>query len=69
VIGVVSCVAGLYLSYTYNLAAGGLIVLVVTSFFLVCWIFAPRHGILARRMPNRPRHNEVDAAVSSRLSL
>jgi manganese/iron transport system permease protein len=52
-IGVLSCVAGLYLSYSYNLAAGGLIVLVVTSLFLICWIFAPRHGILARRLPNR----------------
>lgn len=54
-IGVLSCVAGLYLSYSYNLAAGGLIVLVVTSLFLICWVFAPRHGILARRLPNRRR--------------
>lgn len=53
-IGVVSSVAGLYLSYAYNLAAGGLIVLVVTGLFLACWIFAPRHGLLATRRTTRP---------------
>lgn len=48
-IGVLASVAGLYLSYVYNLAAGGLIVLVTTVVFLLCWTFAPRHGLLARR--------------------
>ncbi|MFD4790255.1 anchored repeat-type ABC transporter permease subunit [Streptomyces sp. NPDC058459] len=47
-IGASSAVAGLYLSYTYNLAAGGLIVLVVTAVFVLCWLFAPRHGLLTR---------------------
>ncbi len=37
VIGASSAVAGLYLSYYYNLAAGGLIVLVLTAAFLACW--------------------------------
>ena len=41
-------VAGLYLSFYYNLAAGGLIVLVITGVFLLAWLFAPRHGIIAR---------------------
>lgn len=50
-----SAVIGLYLSYAYNLAAGGLIVLVVTAIFLLCWVFAPRHGLL-RRLATRPRH-------------
>jgi manganese/iron transport system permease protein len=49
-IGVFSCVTGLYLSYTYNLAAGGLIVLVVTGLFLACWVFGPRHGLIAARL-------------------
>ncbi|MEU6441640.1 anchored repeat-type ABC transporter permease subunit [Streptomyces sp. NPDC047046] len=48
-VGAVSAVVGLYLSYTYNLAAGGLIVLVVTGVFVLCWLFAPRHGLLTRR--------------------
>jgi manganese/iron transport system permease protein len=47
-IGVLSSIAGLYLSYTFNLAAGGLIVLVVTGLFLLSWLLAPRHGLISR---------------------
>lgn len=32
-----SAFAGLYLSYVYNLAAGGLIVMVLTAVFVLCW--------------------------------
>lgn len=57
-IGAGSSVAGLYLSYIWDLAAGGLIVLTVTAAFLLCWFFAPRHGLLAklriRRTPAAP---------------
>ncbi|MGW4813332.1 anchored repeat-type ABC transporter permease subunit [Kitasatospora cineracea] len=47
VIGALSSLTGLYLSCAWNLAAGGLIVLVATAVFLLCWTFAPRHGLLA----------------------
>ncbi|GAB3948113.1 anchored repeat-type ABC transporter permease subunit [Kribbella albertanoniae] len=49
VIGAVSGLTGLYLSYAFNLAAGGLIVLTATAVFIACWVFAPRHGLLSRR--------------------
>ncbi|MCD9587166.1 anchored repeat-type ABC transporter permease subunit [Streptomyces sp. 8ZJF_21] len=52
-IGAGSAVLGLYLSYAYNLAAGGLIVLVVTGVFIVCWLLAPRHGLLTVRTHRR----------------
>ncbi|AUA08437.1 Manganese transport system membrane protein MntB [Streptomyces malaysiensis subsp. malaysiensis] len=52
-IGAGSAVLGLYLSYAYNLAAGGLIVLVVTGVFIVCWLLAPRHGLLTARTHRR----------------
>lgn len=56
VIAAISAVAGLYLSYWFNLAAGGLIVLVTTGIFLLSWGFAPRHGLLARiRARGHPR--------------
>ncbi|MEV3936663.1 anchored repeat-type ABC transporter permease subunit [Glycomyces sp. NPDC049804] len=42
-------VAGLYVSYHYNLAAGGMIVLVLTAMFLLAWLAAPKHGLLWRR--------------------
>jgi manganese/iron transport system permease protein len=53
-IGLLSCVAGLYLSYTFNLAAGGLIVLVVTGLFLVSWLLAPKHGLIRRTRRRGP---------------
>jgi manganese/iron transport system permease protein len=43
-----SALVGLYLSYHYDLASGGLIVLVITATFALSWTFAPRHGLLAR---------------------
>jgi len=36
-----ACTIGLYLSYWFNLAAGGLIVLVVTGLFLLSWLLPP----------------------------
>ncbi|MFI2430546.1 anchored repeat-type ABC transporter permease subunit [Streptomyces sp. NPDC018693] len=50
VIGGAGSVAGLYVSYAYDLAAGGSIVVVLTGMFAVTWLFAPRHGLLLRRM-------------------
>jgi len=57
-IGAGSAVVGLYLSYAFDLAAGGLIVLVVTAVFLTCWVAAPRHGLVARRRTSRPSPKE-----------
>ncbi|MEU6854043.1 anchored repeat-type ABC transporter permease subunit [Actinacidiphila alni] len=66
-IGTLSAVVGLYLSYTYNLAAGGLIVLVATAVFVACWFLAPRHGLLAglRRRRNVGPAARRPAAVGS----
>jgi manganese/iron transport system permease protein len=47
-LGGLSSLVGLYLSYAFDLAAGGLIVLVATAFFLLAWFLAPRHGLVAR---------------------
>ncbi|MEV6367179.1 anchored repeat-type ABC transporter permease subunit [Micromonospora musae] len=53
-IGVVCAVTGLYVSYYYNLASGGLIVLCLTLVFAGCWLAAPRYGLFARRRTGRP---------------
>jgi manganese/iron transport system permease protein len=58
-IGAFSGLTGLYLSYAFNLAAGGLIVLTATAVFVACWVFAPRHGLLSR-----PRRTSAAAVVS-----
>jgi manganese/iron transport system permease protein len=48
VLGAFGSVAGLYVSYHYNLAAGGMIVLVLTGMFLIAWLAAPKHGLIWR---------------------
>jgi manganese/iron transport system permease protein len=54
-IGVISGIAGLYISYYNDVAAGGTIVLVATAIFGAAWLFAPNHGwvithLLQRRL-------------------
>lgn len=45
-IGAVSGIVGLYLSYYISVASGAAIVLVCTAFFLVALLFAPRRGLV-----------------------
>jgi manganese/iron transport system permease protein len=47
-IGAVSALAGLYLSWWYDLPVGGTIVLTLTAVFLAAFALAPRHGLAAR---------------------
>ncbi|MGX1267047.1 anchored repeat-type ABC transporter permease subunit [Streptomyces phaeoluteigriseus] len=49
-IGCTGSVAGLYVSYTYDLAAGGSVVVVLTGLFVLTWCLAPRHGLIAKRI-------------------
>jgi len=41
--------AGAYLSYFLDGATGGIIVVLMTLLFLVAFVFAPKHGLLASR--------------------
>lgn len=50
VIGSASALTGLYLSWSLDLPVGGMIVLVATAVFLLAWFFAPRHGLVPRRL-------------------
>ena len=52
-IGMLSAVIGLSLSVRLDVASGGAIVLVVTSFFLVAFLFAPQHGVVLRWLRRR----------------
>jgi len=45
-VGILSGVIGLYLSFLLNVASGGTIVLVVTTFFLLAFLFAPQRGLI-----------------------
>ncbi|MEV7343295.1 anchored repeat-type ABC transporter permease subunit [Streptomyces sp. NPDC093544] len=57
-IGCAGSVAGLYVSYAYDLAAGGSVVVVLTGVFIITWCLAPRHGLLTRA----PRQRVTPAA-------
>ncbi|MGC7102729.1 anchored repeat-type ABC transporter permease subunit [Amycolatopsis lurida] len=50
VIGAVSALIGLYVSWSWDLPVGGTIVLVLTAGFLLAWLLGPRHGLLAKRL-------------------
>jgi len=45
-IGVISSISGMYLSYYFNLPSGPAIVLVATSFFMLSFLFSPHQGLI-----------------------
>ncbi|MBO9425897.1 metal ABC transporter permease [Labrenzia sp. R4_1] len=49
VIGSVTSCSGAYISYFLDGATGGIIVVLQTLIFLVAFVFAPKHGLLAAR--------------------
>jgi ABC-type Mn2+/Zn2+ transport system permease subunit len=53
IIGSVSSVAGLYLSFYANIASGAAVVLVCTFFFILAFLFAPERGLLWQRFRQR----------------
>lgn len=46
--GVLSALVGLYFSYVYNLPSGAVMVLALSVFFVIAFIFSPRQGVLPR---------------------
>lgn len=46
--GAISSMIGLYFSFEHNLASGPVIVLVATVFFILAFLFSPKHGLLWR---------------------
>ena len=50
-LGALSSVVGLYISYYVNIVSGSAIVLTATAFFLLAFLFNPRQGLLTRRKP------------------
>ena len=49
-----SCISGAYISYYADISTGGSIVVVLSTVFLLTYIFAPRNGLLAQRRPALP---------------
>ncbi len=48
IVGVISSISGMYLSFYFNLPSGPAIVLVATSFFIFSFLFSPSQGIITQ---------------------
>ena len=60
-IGCSSGFIGAYVSYFLDGATGGIIVIVQTTIFLLAFVFAPKHGLIASRRLNTNNHESNDA--------
>ena len=54
--GAISSIIGLYISFSFNLQAGPIIVLVSTFFFSLAFFFSPSQGVLWRKL-KKPKNN------------
>lgn len=66
VIGGLSALVGLYVSWSWDFPVGGTIVLVLTAVFLAAWVASPRHGLLAtylRKATKAPVSEDTAATV------
>lgn len=59
IIGVISSITGMYLSYYYNLPSGPAIVLVASAIFLVAFLFSPNQGLLTNPSSGFGRNNLI----------
>lgn len=48
-LGGISSITGLYLSFTYNLSSGAIIVLVLFVFFVLAYLFSPKQGYIMQK--------------------
>ena len=55
-IGIISSVIGLYISYYANVASGAAIVLTATAIFLIIFLFSPERGVVWSRFRRRARN-------------
>jgi manganese/iron transport system permease protein len=65
-IGFVSSVIGLYVSYYASVASGASIVLVATCLFGLALLFSPRRGLLVPRRPDLPGARGGETIASDR---
>ena len=63
-LGASTAFVGAYLSYFLDGATGGIIVTLQTMVFLVVFVFAPRHGLLASRRAARAALHKRDTPIA-----
>lgn len=55
--GVAGSVLGVWLSWAYDTPTGATVVLCLTAFFVVSWLFSPQQGLATERFRRRTRHD------------
>jgi len=65
-IGTLTAFFGTYLSYFIDGATGGVIVLLQSALFILCFIFAPKHGFLATR--KQEAHSMISVSTSKKTT-
>ena len=50
IIGIISALSGVYFSYIYDVATGGVIVLVASIIFLGAFLFSPKEGLITKKI-------------------
>lgn len=64
--GVLAAVVGLWLSFTYNLQSGAVMVLASFAVFVLVFLLAPRQGVLVRALH---KHRQRAATTRKKVSL
>jgi manganese transport system permease protein len=57
---VLSCVGGTYLSYHFDVSTGGMIVVLLTTLFVVAMFGAPKYGVVAQQFRKQSVHLPED---------
>jgi manganese/iron transport system permease protein len=66
-LGAAAALIGLYVSWSWDIPTGGTIVLVLSAFFVLAWLFAPKYGWIARyRRSPAPLLEERSGATEAR---
>ncbi len=55
-----SCVLGTYFSYHFDVSTGGSIVVLLTLFFILAMVFAPKYGIFAQQFRQRAHKKQLN---------
>nr|WP_228024666.1 metal ABC transporter permease [cf. Phormidesmis sp. LEGE 11477] len=59
-----ACVLGTYFSYHFDVSTGGSIVVLLTVFFVLAMVFAPKYGLFAQRFRQRVYKKQLDEMSS-----
>ena len=62
-LGAGTSLAGAYLSYFLDGATGGIIVVLQTAIFLLAFLLAPKHGLIAARRRGRQALNATEGSA------